>query len=427
MANDLSRLTVTEATARIAQGALTSEALVAACLERVAAREAEVGAWEYIDPDAVLAAARQRDREPSRGPLHGVPFGVKDIIDTADMPTRMGSPIYADNRPKADADCVAAIRAAGAIVMGKTVTTEFATFRPGKTVHPHNPAHTPGGSSSGTAAGVADFMVPAGFGTQTSGSVIRPASFCGVCGYKPSFGAVSRKGVKVIVPSLDCVGTMARSVDDLALIQDVVTGRTPEPLPPHTRAPRIAICTTPRWAEAEPATVAAMQQAKELLAKAGAESTTVALPPHFEKLWAAHATIMDVGLGRSLRPEYDAHKDLLAERLVARMERGMATPVQAWLDALALAYRCRTEFDAIAGEWDAVLTPSARGEAPKDLSNTGDPAFNMVWTLLHVPCVTVPGLTGPGGLPVGLQLVGPRGADRKVLAAAKWLHGKLTR
>ena len=427
MADDPSHLTASEAAQRIAKGALTSEALVAACLERIAAREPAVGAWEYIDPEAALAAARARDRETPKGPLHGVPVAVKDIIDTADMPTRMGSPIHVDNRPAADADCVAAVRAAGGIILGKTVTTEFATFRPGKTVHPLNPAHTPGGSSSGTAAGVADFMAPAGCGTQTSGSVIRPASFCGVCGYKPSFGKVSRRGVKVIVPSLDCVGIMARGVDDLALVEDVVTGRPPAPLPSLSRPPRIAICRTTRWSEAEPAAVAAMAAAGDRLNALGAESAALDMPAHFDRLWAAHATVMDVGLARSLRPEYDAHRELLSDRLVARMERGMAIPVQAWLDALAFAHRCRAEFDALAGAWDAVLTPAARGEAPRDLTTTGDPVFNMAWTLLHVPCVTVPGLAGPAGLPVGVQLVGPRGADRTVLAAAKWLHPRPAR
>jgi len=425
MGEDFFRLSATEAARRIAQGGLTAEALVRSCLERVAEREERIGAWAHIDPDAALAAARARDAEAPRGPLHGIPVAVKDIIDTADMPTRMGSPIYADNRPDADAACVAAIRAAGGIILGKTVTTEFATFTPGRTVNPHDARCTPGGSSSGTAAAVADFMVPAGFGTQTSGSVIRPASFCGVCGFKPSFG-VSREGVLVIVPSFDCVGYMARSFDDLALVHGVVTGGAAAPLADGPgRAARIAVCRSPVWQHAEPATIDALDHAASRLAALGAKVTELALPPHFDGLEAAHATIMDVGLARSLRREYDQHRDRISERLRARMERGMATPTQKFLDALALAARCRAEIAELIGGRDALLTPSARGEAPVGLGMTGHPTFNMIWTLLHLPCATVPGLTGPAGLPVGVQLVARHGADRPLLALAKWLHARL--
>ncbi|MBT5458317.1 MAG: amidase, partial [Rhodospirillaceae bacterium] len=352
---------------------------------------------------------------------------VKDIIDTDDMPTRMASPIYADNHPDRDAACVAAIRAGGGIIMGKTVTTEFATFKPGKTVNPHNITHTPGGSSSGTAAAVADFMVPAGFGTQTSGSVIRPASFCGVCGFKPSFGAVSREGVKLIVPSLDCVGYMARSFDDLSLIHAVVTGAENAPLPDGpSPSPRIAICRSPLWHDAEPATVAAFEQTINRLQDFGTGTEEIELPGHFDGLEAAHATIMDVGLARSLRPEYDSHRELLSERLLERMERGMNRSTNEYLRALALAARCRAEIDDLLSQWDGFLTPSARGEAPVGFAMTGHPTFNMIWTLLHVACVTVPGLTGPTGLPVGLQLVAGHGADNRLLALGKWLHSRLT-
>lgn len=426
MSDEFCRLTATEASQRIAAKQLTAEALVQSCLDRVAQRESVIGAWEYIDPDAILSEARKRDGETPRGPLHGIPVGIKDIIDTADMPTRMASPIYADNQPTKDAASVAAIRNAGGIIMGKTVTTEFATFKPGKTVNPHNVDHTPGGSSSGTAAAVADFMVPAGFGTQTSGSVIRPASFCGVCGMKPSFGAVSRQGVKLIVPSLDCVGYMARSFDDLSLIHAVVTGSQNMPLsdgPGGT--PRIAICRSPLWRDAEPATVKAFEQTIDVLQSLGTGIEEIELPGHFDGLEAAHATIMDVGLARSLRPEYDAHRDLLSERLLERMERGMNRSTDEYLRALALAARCQSEIDAMLLDWDCFLTPSARGEAPVGFAMTGHPTFNMIWTLLHVACVTVPGLTGPTGLPVGMQLIARQGADNRLLALGKWLHARL--
>ncbi len=426
MSGGLNTLTATNAARKIAAGEFTAEALVRACLDRVNEREQTIGAWEYIDPDAVIAEAKHRDSEQPRGPLHGIPVGIKDIIDTANMPTRRGSPIYADNQPDADAACVAAIRSAGAIIMGKTVTTEFATFTPGKTVNPLNVAHTPGGSSSGSAAGIADFMVPIAYGTQTSGSVIRPSSFCGLCGFKPSFGAVTRQGVLTIVPSFDCVGYMARCFDDLSLTHRVVTGMPPLPLNDGlNRAPRIGICRSHQWPRADPASVDALEAATQRLAELGATIEDISLPAHFAGLEAAHATIMDVALSQSLRGEYDKHRDLLSDRLRERMERGMATSTNRFLEALALAARCRTDIAPLLADWDGFLTPSAVGEAPEGFAVTGVPTFNMVWTLLHLPCVTVPGLTGPAGLPVGVQLVTGHGGDLSLLALGKWLHSRL--
>jgi len=427
MSDSLNTLTATEAARKIATGELSAEALVRACLDRVSEREQTIGAWEFIDPDAVITEAKLRDSEQPRGPLHGIPVGIKDIIDTADMPTRLGSPIYADNHPDADAACVSAIRSAGAIIIGKTVTTEFATFTPGKTVNPHNTAHTPGGSSSGSAAGVADFMAPIAYGTQTSGSVIRPSSFCGLCGFKPSFGAVSRQGVLTIVPSFDCVGYMARCFDDLSLTHRVVTSMPPLPLDDGLdRAPRIGICRSHQWPQADPASIKAIQTASQRLAAHGAHTEDISLPAHFAGLEAAHATIMDVALWQSLRRDYDEHRDMLSDRLRDRMERGMATNTDKFLEALALAAKCRADIGLLLADWDGFLTPSAVGEAPEGLAITGVPTFNMVWTLLHLPCVTVPGLTGPSGLPVGVQLVTFHGGDLSLLALGKWLHARLT-
>jgi len=427
MSDSLNTLTATEAARKIATGELSAEALVRACLDRVSEREQTIGAWEFIDPDAVIAEAKLRDSEQPRGPLHGIPVGIKDIIDTADMPTRRGSPIYADNHPDEDAACVAAIRSAGAIIIGKTVTTEFATFTPGKTVNPHNTAHTPGGSSSGSAAGVADFMAPIACGTQTSGSVIRPSSFCGLCGFKPSFGAVSRQGVLTIVPSFDCVGYMARCFDDLSLTHRAVTCMPPLPLDDGPdRAPRIGICRSHQWPQADPASIKAFKTASQRLAAHGAHTEDISLPAHFAGLEAAHATIMDVALWQSLRRDYDEHRDMLSDRLRDRMERGMATNTDRFLEALALAAKCRADISLLLANWDGFLTPSAVGEAPEGLAITGVPTFNMVWTLLHLPCVTVPGLTGPSGLPVGVQLVTFHGGDLSLLALGKWLHARLT-
>ena len=426
MSDSFNTLTATEAARRIGAGDLTSEALIRDCLDRVVEREPTIGAWEYIDADAVIAEAKQRDSEKPRGPLHGIPVGIKDIIDTADMPTRLGSPIYADNRPATDAACVAAIKSAGAIIMGKTVTTEFATFTPGKTVNPHNFAHTPGGSSSGSAASVADFMVPIAYGTQTSGSVIRPSSFCGLCGFKPSFGAVSRQGVLTIVPSFDCVGYMARSFDDLSLTHRVVTGVPPLPLDDGPgRAPRIGICRSHQWPQADQASVDALEAATQRLRDLGTTIEDITLPAPFAGLEAAHATIMDVALSQSLRRDYDKHRDLFSGRLRDRMERGMATTTNKFLGALALAARCRADIAPLLVDWDGFLTPSAVGEAPNGLAITGVPTFNMVWTLLHLPCITVPGLTGHSGLPVGVQLVTSHGGDQSLLALGKWLHARL--
>lgn len=430
MSQELNRLTAVDAAAMVARGDITSEELVGACLERIAAREETVGAWAAIDPEAALASARAADAALAEGgptgPLHGVPFAVKDIIDTKDLPTEYGSEIYAGHRPDADSPCVEAMFAAGAVLLGKTVTTEFATFAPRGTRNPHNPAHTPGGSSSGTAAAVADFMVPAGFGTQTSGSVIRPASFCGVCAIKPSHGVVPLSRMLVLVPVFDCVGTMARNFDDLALIHDIQTGSRPAPLADGPgRAARIGLCRSHQWDKAEAAAMDTMEAAAGRLSELGADLHDVVLPRHFADLPAAHGTIMSVWLSRNLAHEYERSRDMLGERLRARIEIGIETSPADFDRALKTAERCRSEIDDVLGDSDVLLTPSAPGEAPADLDFTGDPAFNMVWTLLQVPCVNVPHFSGPGGLPVGIQLIGRLGDDRRVLEMAKWMHGRL--
>ncbi len=275
---DLRSLTVREAARQIAERRLTAEALTAAYLDRIEAREAVVGAWHYLDRETALATARQRDAEPPRGPLHGIPIAVKDLIDTVDMPTTYGSAIYRNHRPAADASCVALAKAAGAVVLGKTVTTEFAAFTPGKTANPRNPAHTPGGSSSGSAAAVADGMAPLGFGTQTAGSVIRPAAYCGCIGYKPSFGLINRAGVKPLADSLDTVGILARTVEDAAFFAGLLSERPAlRHLAVPSQAPRFGLYRTPMWDAAEPATAAALDAAREALERAGAAVAELAI------------------------------------------------------------------------------------------------------------------------------------------------------
>src|SRR5437762_1253782 len=283
----LNELSASDAARLIAGGDLSSEALVRDCLARIDAREATVRAWAFLDPELALRQARERDRTPARGALHGVPIGVKDVFDTADMPTQMGSPIYAGWRPPSDAACVALMRAAGAVVLGKTVTAEFAGMTPGDTRNPHDPSRTPGGSSSGSAAAVADFMVPLALGTQTGGSVLRPASFCGIVGYKPSFGRYNRSGLKMAAESLDTIGSLARSIEDVELVDAVLLGAPPRKAEPLCEPPRIGVCRTHLWETAKPETMAAVEDSAARLARARASVREVALPEEFAGLTGA--------------------------------------------------------------------------------------------------------------------------------------------
>jgi Asp-tRNA(Asn)/Glu-tRNA(Gln) amidotransferase A subunit family amidase len=416
---EISSLSARDIAAEIAAGRLSAEAAVTACLDRIAAREAVVGAWQYLDRDAALAAARRVDGMPPGGPLHGVPIAVKDLIDTVDMPTGYGSPIYQGHRPVADAACVALARAAGAIVLGKTVTTEFACFTAGKTANPRNPAHTPGGSSSGSAAAVADLMAPLALGTQTAGSVIRPAAFCGVVGYKPSFGLIQRAGVKPLADSLDTIGMMARNVADVAFLAGIIGGR---PALRHiampASAPRFGLYRTPMWEEAETTTAAALERARASLERAGAWVAEVAVPPEHRGLNAAQDAVMGFELACSLAYERLHHSAELSPRLAQMLDAGMAVGAEAYEAALAETAAVRGRLDAFFGPCDAMLTPAAPGEAPQGLGHTGDPVFNRMWTLLGAPCVTLPALWGDNGLPTGIQLVGRPGRDASLLAAA---------
>jgi Asp-tRNA(Asn)/Glu-tRNA(Gln) amidotransferase A subunit family amidase len=422
---DLFTLSARDAASRVAGGTTTAESLTRACLDRIAARESVIGAWEFLDPDRAIAEARERDRATTRGPLHGVPIGVKDVMDTHDMPTAYGSSIYRGHRPAADAACVALARAAGAVVIGKTVTTEFATFHPGKTANPHNPAHTPGGSSSGSAAAVADLMVPLAFGTQTAGSVIRPASYCGVVGYKPSFGTIARTGVKPLSDSLDTVGVMARSVADAAFFAAVLSDRPALTIKGDLPPPRIALYRTPEWRHAEPGTIAALDHAAARLGRAGAAPIEIAVPPEHEGLGEAQKIIMDYESARCLAYEYATRPQDLSASLRERIAVGRAHNAETYDAARRLVAKARDGLRAFFGEFDALLVPAAPGEAPKGLERTGDPVFNRSWTMLHVPCVTVPAWHGVGGLPVGVQLVGREGEDALTLRAAAFLERAL--
>ncbi|MBL27955.1 MAG: hypothetical protein CMM50_10465 [Rhodospirillaceae bacterium] len=424
MSEELNRLSAGDAAARIAAGQATSAALVSDCFDRIAEREERIGAWQYLDRDAALAEARARDAAAARGPLHGIPVAVKDLIDTADMPTTYGSPIYADHRPAKDAACVSAVRAAGGVVLGKTVTTEFATFKPGKTANPRNPQHTPGGSSSGSAAAVADWMAPLAFGTQTAGSVIRPAAFCGIVGYKASHGLHDIRGIKLLSETLDTLGFFARSVEDVSLFASAIGGR-PRPDLALDRPPRIGLCRTPQWAAALQPTRLLIEGVAKQLAAAGAEMLQGELPLDFSPLVEAQVDIMGYEAARNLATERRKHSDLLSPALQKLLETGAACPKARYRDARFIAQHCRDMLDDVMGKCDVLLAPAAPAEAPKGLEATGDPVFNRMWTLLHTPCLTLPAGTGPMGLPLGVQLIARIGDDERLLRVANWVETRL--
>jgi len=422
---DPATLTATEARARILAGALSPVALMEACLARIAAREPEIRAMAFLDPRLALQGARAAIAGGGR--LHGLPIAVKDVLDTADMPSEYNSPIWRGHRPRADAAAVAWSRAEGGVVLGKTVTTEFATRQPGPTANPHDLRRTPGGSSSGSAAGVAAGFFPLAFGTQTAGSVVRPAAYCGIVGYKPSFGLISRVGMKLMAGSLDTVGVMARSVADCALLAGAVSGRDlGDPDRRLGRVPRIGLCRSPAWEHAAPETQAMLQNAAACLARAGAALADVALPSEFDALEQAHPVVMHAESARSLSWELLHHRDQLSEGLRERMEWGLSQPPEVVDDARAVFVRTQRAFPSAMAGYDVLVTPAAAGEAPIGLGWTGDPVFNAVWTSLHVPCVTVPAGTGPNAMPLGLQIVGRIGEDRDVLAWAQWIAAALT-
>jgi Asp-tRNA(Asn)/Glu-tRNA(Gln) amidotransferase A subunit family amidase len=420
----LHELTATEASEAIANGKITSQDLVEACLTRIQEREAEVGAWIYLDAESARSQARACDHGPVRGPLHGVPVGIKDIIDTHDMPTAYGSAIYSGYQPTWDAPCVALLRAAGAVILGKTVTTEFAMFTPGKTANPHNPKHTPGGSSSGSAAAVAAHMVPLALGTQTAGSVIRPASYCGVVGYKPSHGDFAIAGIKALSQTLDTLGGFARSIDDLALLRAVLI-RAPLGITSLARPPRLGLCRTPQWSQATDDTQQALETAAAQFASAGADVRDLDLGPDFAGLCQAQETIQVFEGARCCAYELTHHRDKLSPRLIALLEPSDQMTYAVYAEALGLAERCRRHLERLFETYDVLLVPSAPGEAPEGLGATGDPLFNRMWTLLHTPAVNLPGLKGANGLPVGVQAIGPIGQDDRLLAIAAWMQARL--
>jgi Asp-tRNA(Asn)/Glu-tRNA(Gln) amidotransferase A subunit family amidase len=435
---DLHSLSASEAARLIRDGVISSEQLVEACLARVREVDEHVQAWAFLDADYALAQARAADQlrlsgQPI-GPLHGVPVAVKDIFDTADMPTECGSVLYAGRTPSRDAATVSLLRAAGAVIMGKTVTTEFAYFAPGKTRNPHNPEHTPGGSSSGSAAAVAAEMVPLALGSQTNGSTIRPAAFCGVVGFKPTHGLISRHGVLTLSRTLDHVGLFARTIEDVALLAEQLTGydeRDPDtrprarmplvevaaeepPLPPM-----LAFVKTPYWERADDET---KEGFAELIEALGDRLEEVELFPSATEAWDGHRTIMDAEMATNLAREYQRGRDRLSEQLRALIERGREVRAVDYQRALSKIQPVHDSLlELFEQRYDAILTPAAPGHAPKGLASTGDPSFCTLWTYCGMPAVSLPLLEGANGLPIGVQLVGPRDGDARLLRTARWL------
>jgi len=423
-------LSVRQLAAAVARGELTAEAVVRHYVEQTEAREPQVRAWQHFDADQALAQARALDAAGARGPLAGLPVGVKDLMDTADMPTTYGSPIYAGHRPALDAASVAACRAAGAVIMGKTVTTEFATYQPGPTRNPRAPTeapHTPGGSSSGSAAAVAAGMVPLAFGTQTAGSIVRPAAYCGVVGYKPTHGTLPLAGVKPLAPSLDTIGVLARSVDDAAYFIEALAGIPSAPRAVPAGGWRVGLCQTPMWAQASEDTRNALAQAARLLAQAGARVRDQALPAHWSSLTQAQIDLMGHEALAAFAPERRGHAPLFSPAFADFLATAATLDGERLRAARALAERARCELVSVFADVDVLLAPSTEGEAPAGIAATGNPIFNRMWTLLGVPCVHVPVGTGTGGLPVGVTVIGPRWGDAQTLAVAELLQHVLTR
>ncbi len=418
-------------------GDFSAEDLTQSCLDRIAEREDAVGAWIYLDQDLALAQARTLDGlkkagEPL-GPLHGLPVGLKDIFDTADMPTECGSAFYEGRRPIEDSAVASLLRRSGAVILGKTVTTEWALSAPGKTANPHDPARTPGGSSSGSAAAVADHMVPLAIGTQTGGSVIRPASFCGVFGYKPTFGSISRRGVSMLARRLDTVGVFGSEVEDLALIADALMVYDPEDWDMLAEPGRnlsgaltkggpgrvrFAFVRTPAWEDAEPDMAQALE---DFIKGLGDLAHEVELEGLFDDILSTHQTVMHSNLAAFLGEAAEKAPEKMRSETHERVEIGKTVLAADYIRALGLAEAQAHALDGLFDHYDAILTPAAPGQAPEGLGFTGKPGFNGMWTLLGVPAVSVPLLAGANGMPIGIQVVGRRGADGLVLRSAKWL------
>ncbi len=422
----LNLLSASEASALLEAGKSTSVRLVEDCLSRIEARDADVRAWAHLDREAAIAQARARDAEPRRGPLHGIPVGIKDIFDTHDMPTAYGSAIYRGFQPHADTAAVGLLRMAGAVILGKCVTTEFASPVPRETRNPHDRARSPGVSSSGSAAAVADYQVPLSLGSQTGGSTILPASFCGVVGYKASLTGIDRGGIRHLRPTLDTMGLFARTLDDIALLRSALVGHTAPDAARRIEAhPRIGLCRSINWSQAEPATQAAFDLAAAALAKAGASIVDAEMPAVFDGIEASFRVISTVEGTRALGEEIARHSASLNHYIRAAHEQARGNDQAAYDRAQQHALACRRALAGMFQGCDVLITPSAAGEAVADLVSVSNSAFNRIWTLMHTPTLSLPVATGPNGMPIGIQVVGPAGGDDRTIAFARWIRDRL--
>ena len=437
-------LSAAEAAKRILEGVLSSEELVQACLERIRQVESEVQAWTFLDEKLALSQARAADEKrrsgEAVGPLNGVPVGLKDIIDTGDMPTENGCALHKGRTPRNDAAAVKMLRAAGAVILGKTVTTECAYFHPGKTRNPHNREHTPGGSSSGSAAAVAASMVPLALGSQTNGSTIRPGSFCGVYAFKPTHGLIPRSGMLTLSRTLDHVGLFSRSLEDLALLAEALVGYDvgdPDTRPraqvpfravlqePPPVEPVFAFVKTPHWERADADTKAAFAELQATLGKDRVEE--VPLSQFANEAWDWHKTIMEAEMAINFEREWTKAPKKLSQQLRSLIERGREVRAVDYQRALRMIAPLNESFDDLFMQrYDAILTPAAPGTAPKGLKSTGDPSFCTLWTLLGLPAVSLPLMQGENGLPIGVQLVGRKNFDARLLRTARWLVEKIS-
>ena len=423
---DLCQLSAIEAASEIASGSITSHQLVSACLHRIDSRDENVRAWQYVDAEAALEQARIKDQQEPAGPLHGVPVGIKDVIDTQSMPTTYGSKIYKDFVPKRDATCVQRLQQAGAIILGKTVTAEFAIYQPGPTANPHNFAHTPGGSSSGSAAAVADFQVPLALGTQTAGSVIRPASFCGVIGFKSTKSRYDGQGMIDTAPHLDTLGAFSRSVDDLLLLDGVLGPDEAEPNK-EKENPVIGVCRSPAWEHASSSMQAAILDVAERLRKADAKVIDIELPSIFDKLASAQKKIHSREAWDCLGQHLRNNPSQISEVLTSFLIGGRDLSDNSYDEALVVQESCKHAIDIAFQDADLLLTPSATGTAPLGLLATGDPIFNRIWTALGVPCLGFPAQRDINAMPLGAQIIGKPGMDRQLIKQASWVirHGSI--
>jgi Asp-tRNA(Asn)/Glu-tRNA(Gln) amidotransferase A subunit family amidase len=407
---------------RIERGELAPADVVELCAAALAAHEELIGAFASIDLAGARARAAADPERLAAMPLRGLPVGVKDIVDTADLPTAHGSPIHAENRPGVDAALVSMVKRAGGLVLGKTVTTPLAFLDPAGTRNPHHPEHTPGGSSSGSAAAVAAGMVPIAIGTQTGGSVVRPGAYCGVAAYKPSFRVLPTVGCKTFSWSLDTPGLFAAGVADVAYAAAAVTGRNLQVDGDAPSPPRIGLARTHVWAEASPAMQAAVERTAGAAAAAGASVREVVLPPVLEEAFRAHAIVQDYEAYRALAHEYDHHRDRLGPNLLKLLDDAATLHADDYDRACRVAERARHALAELMGDLDVLLTPSAPGAAPHGLDSTGQSTFNRLWTLMGTPCINVPGMIDESGLPLGVQVVGRFGHDRAALEAALFVE-----